>query len=266
MEVSYIRDLNYQYLVITDPAAAESDEVAMMVNNHIPGLLHAHLSEVNGECQICYEITAMRSLAEQFEGITLGRKDMTAILLHFARAVHEAGRYLLRGESFLLDPEMVYAADHLEEIRFCCYPAQQENAASQMNCLCRFFLDHINYDDRDSVRMAYELFQESLRENATVESFLKHITDMGGEEQTGREAETEEAKEQDLTAGQKKTQARPAGRVKNQSRRKRQRQGKTKLRYKKRGRLLSVLTTACIAAMVIYGGLRLCIKLGLLTF
>ena len=249
MEVSYIRDLNYQYLVITDDRAAQSDEVGMLVNNRIPGLLNAHLQEVNGECQICYEITGLRPLSELYEGEKLRKKDITAILLHFARAVQETGRYLLRGESLLAEAEMIYVSDHLEEVRFCCCPTEQEDAYIRLGRLCRFFLDHIDYEDRECVRLAYDLFQESLHENATIESLLRHIS-----------TETEQGKGEDVNEPEEELKGNTLKREQPEADRK----GKKRLR-KNSGRLLSALTTACIVAMVIYGGLRLCQKLGLLN-
>ena len=57
MEVSYKRDLNSQYLVISESGAENSEELAMLLHNHIPGLLDAHIQEVNGESEVCYEIT-----------------------------------------------------------------------------------------------------------------------------------------------------------------------------------------------------------------
>lgn len=65
----------------------------------------------------------------------------------------------------------------LERIRFCYYPYQHMPLHQSVNVLCRFLIDHIDYDDRRSLELAYGLFQESLRENLSISVIVGCIKD-----------------------------------------------------------------------------------------
>ena len=264
MDVSYKRDLNFQYLVITDNDAGKNDEVAMLLHNHISGLLDVRLQEINGECRLCYEITGMTPVSELFKGRRLKKNDITTLLLHFAAAAQEVSRYLLRGESLLLDAEYIFAREGMRDVRFCCCPMEEEGADIRINRLCRFILDHIDYDDRECVKLSYELFQESLKENITIESFIRHITDMGAAEAQKTDPAGNEEQGRFTSDGEKQQPEAQPRRMGSTAEKKKHRQRGRKTSGKAAA-LLTGITTAAIAAMSAYGVLRICARLGLLN-
>ena len=84
---------------------------------------------------------------------------------------------MLDGEGILLEPQYIYVSKSLERIRFCYYPYQHMPLHQSVNVLCRFLIDHIDYDDRRSLELAYGLFQESLRENLSISVIVGCIKD-----------------------------------------------------------------------------------------
>lgn len=173
MKVSYNRALDYQYMMIDIEENEKEDyRLAMLINNRIPGFLPAYLQRMNGRSSISYEITSLEVLSAFLESRKISYEEMTFLLLQFCGAVQEAGRYLLNGEGILLDPEYIYISDNLEKVFFCYYPYQEVPVYQSVNVLCRFLIDHIHYDDRRSIELAYGLFQESLKENLTISSIV----------------------------------------------------------------------------------------------
>lgn len=171
MEISYIRDYNYQYLVIKmDRKVSDDYQVSMLLNNHISGLLALHMQNSDGENGLCYEITGMESLAEKYAADKMSKDSIETIILKFCHVVQEVNQYLLKGECILLDPEQIYVGKSEEDIYFCYYPEAQCSLRENLNSLCRFIMDHIDYDDSECVRIAYALFQESLKENVSISS------------------------------------------------------------------------------------------------
>ena len=178
MEVSYSRRLDYQYMMIETGGEARSDyRLSMLVNNRINGFLPVHVQQMNGKSTLSYEITSLENLPEFFDARKITYDEMVSLLLQFCSAVSEAGRYLLDGEGILLEPQYIYVSKSLERIRFCYYPYQHMPLHQSVNVLCRFLIDHIDYDDRRSLELAYGLFQESLRENLSISVIVGCIKD-----------------------------------------------------------------------------------------
>ena len=178
MEVSYSRRLDYQYMMIETGGEARSDyRLSMLINNRINGFLPVHVQQMNGKSTLSYEITSLENLLEFFDARKITYDEMVSLLLQFCSAVSEAGRYLLDGEGILLEPQYIYVSKSLERIRFCYYPYQHMPLHQSVNVLCRFLIDHIDYDDRRSLELAYGLFQESLRENLSISVIVGCIKD-----------------------------------------------------------------------------------------
>ena len=178
MEVSYSRRLDYQYMMIETDEEARSDyRLSMLINNRINGFLPVHVQQINGKSTLSYEITSLENLPEFLDARKITYDEMVSLLLQFCSAVSEVGRYLLDGEGILLEPQYIYVSKSLERIRFCYYPYQHMPLHQSVNVLCRFLIDHIDYDDRRSLELAYGLFQESLRENLSISVIVGCIKD-----------------------------------------------------------------------------------------
>ena len=178
IEVSYSRRLDYQYMMIETGGEARSDyRLSMLINNRINGFLPVHVQQMNGKSTLSYEITSLENLPEFLDARKITYDEMVSLLLQFCSAVSEAGRYLLDGEGILLEPQYIYVSKSLEHIRFCYYPYQHMPLHQSVNVLCRFLIDHIDYDDRRSLELAYGLFQESLRENLSISVIVGCIKD-----------------------------------------------------------------------------------------
>jgi len=94
-------------------------------------------------------------------------------LLYMSHMAEEIDRYLLRGSGIVLDPEYVFLNMDRTEIGFCYDPCSGAGGADGLNCMARFILDHIDYDDRKCTSLAYSLFQESMKESVSIADFAK---------------------------------------------------------------------------------------------
>ena len=221
MEVSYSRRLDYQYMMIETGGEARSDyRLSMLINNRINGFLPVHVQQMNGKSTLSYEITSLENLPEFLDARKITYDEMVSLLLQFCSAVSEAGRYLLDGEGILLEPQYIYVSKSLERIRFCYYPYQHMPLHQSVNVLCRFLIDHIDYDDRRSLELAYGLFQESLRENLSISVIVGCIKDrlenatndsvqtssQLNKQITNQECKQSDFKQTDIGAGEQETQ------------------------------------------------------------
>lgn len=197
MEVSYSRRLDYQYMIINVGEDIESDyRLSMLIHNRIDGFLPVHIQQMNGRSTLNYEITSLEDLPSFLDARKITYDEMVSLLLQFCSAVSEVGRYLLDGEGILLEPQYIFVSKSLERVRFCYYPYSHMPLYQAVNVLCRFLIDHIDYDDRKSLELAYGLFQESLKENLSIRAIVGCIKNKleDGETTSKEEVKLEEVR------------------------------------------------------------------------
>lgn len=179
-EVRYVRDGNSYYLVISMTGIADNDyQLPMLMQNRIPGLLPVHMQMLNGVKELYYEITSYHTLADYYEARKMGLHDILTILLYISHVSEEIDRYLLRGSGLLLKPEYIFWDEQKSEASFCYDPAASVPVGEGLSQFTRFILDHIDYEDKNSVKLAYTMLQESLKENVSVRDFARLAAEYG---------------------------------------------------------------------------------------
>lgn len=211
MEVSYSRRLDYQYMIIEAGEDIVSDyRLSMLIHNRIEGFLSVHIQQMNGKSTLNYEITSLEDLSSFLDARKITYEEMVSLLLQFCSAVSEVGRYLLDGEGILLEPQYIFVSKSLERVRFCYYPYSHMPLYQSVNVLCRFLIDHIDYEDRRSLELAYGLFQESLKENLSIRVIvgcIKNKLEKSVDDtiKSSWDTSSERNKEQSKTQAQSKT-------------------------------------------------------------
>lgn len=180
MEARYIRDGNSYFLAIEIQTVSERDyQLPMLLQNKIPGILSVHKQMLNGKEELYYEVTSYHTLSDCFEAKQMEMDDILRILLCISHVSEEIDRYLLRGSGLVMEPEYIFWDEQKQEGNFCYDPERMVSVSESLNGLARFILDHIDYEDNSSVKLAYTLFQESLKENTSIRDFAKLAAEYG---------------------------------------------------------------------------------------
>ena len=167
-----VSELDSHYLVLTISPGEKDYQIPMLLSNPVHGILPVHLQEPDGMCELWYEITSLRPVSEVFRAKKITPEEMLRIFLSVSDTVSELERFLLRSSGIQLNPELIYQND-AEEIFFCYSPAQGISSQENLGLLARFIVDHIDYADRETTRLAYDLFQESMKETVSLQDFLR---------------------------------------------------------------------------------------------
>ena len=80
--------------------------------------------------------------------------------------------YLLDAGGVLLEPEYIYVEPELFQTGLCLIPGVQDDFQGKLSRLLQYILKRINHKDRESVVLAYGLYQESLKENCGMDDLL----------------------------------------------------------------------------------------------
>ncbi len=138
MNVRYKRDLNCNYMILTDEHAGEETyEVRMITENRIYGLLPCVSQRQEDSTEYYYEITGKQSMSLLYERKKLTCRDLQDLLRELERTLETAKEYLLRADRFVLNPEYMYLHSQTGKLSLCYYPSYEKGIRGVFSGVCR---------------------------------------------------------------------------------------------------------------------------------
>lgn len=188
MKVSYTREMKRSYMVIEpESGAGASYEAKMLSDNCIPGLLAMKLKYRDGGGICCYDITSRQPLSRILEVRALTRAELEQLLIQLNELSDQLTRHLLGDGGILLEPELIYLEPEGFYLQFCLLPGREADFWQGLSHLFQYLLKHVNHRDRESVVLAYGMYQESLKDNYGMEDLMALLRK--GKEETPQERE-----------------------------------------------------------------------------
>lgn len=176
MEISYRREAKRNYLVAgptgNEPGYEAGYEARMLAHNEIRGLLRMYITYQDGRPSYCYDITSRQPLSRLLDTRFITRDEICQLLIQIHGALNGMEEYLLDAGGVLMEPEYIYVEPELFQTGLCLVPGVQGDFQDKLSRLLQYILKRINHKDRESVVLAYGLYQESLKENCGMEDLL----------------------------------------------------------------------------------------------
>lgn len=179
MEVRYQREVNHNYMILDAPGQGGGYECRMLAANAIKGLLKFRVRQYEEKREFYYEITSKQPLKRLLEQRKISGEELRSLLLGISAVTVKIEEYLLKEEQLLLDPDFIYIDPDSFTVYLCLLPGYSCNFPEVLSGLLQYLLEKINHQDREGVVMAYNLYQESLRENYGMADLLRHLAGTG---------------------------------------------------------------------------------------
>lgn len=178
MEIQYKRDLNSNYMILTEENPKnESYEVRMITENRIYGLLPCIHQQYEGRTEYYYEITGRQSMELLYERRKLNSGQLKGLLRELLRILESAGEYLLNPDHLLLGPETIYLHTRSEKLYLCCYPGSEKKIQESFLDLAEYLLGKLDKSDAEGIEFGYELYQNALEPNFSLTELLHRHTE-----------------------------------------------------------------------------------------
>ncbi len=206
MKVTYRREMKYNYLII-DPEELswEGYESRMITQNSVEGLLPVKIRQTEDGVRFCYEITSRQPLLRLMQRNKLKSEEIRNLIIGIFHAIENMEEYLLSEKHVLLDSEYLYIEPDSYRVFLCLVPGLESSFPESFGKLLEQILEHVDHQDKDSVVLAYRLYQESRKENYGIEDIMKLLYQNEQEKnamtwnddaEVKQDADTEEAKGQ----------------------------------------------------------------------
>lgn len=174
MDVHYKRDLNSNYMILTDKdAEPETYEIRMITENRIFGFLPCVLQEHEDRTEYYYEITGRQSMGLLYERRKLTCEQLRDFLRELERILESAKEYLLIPDHFVLKPEYMYLHTKSEKLFLCYYPGYEKNIRESFLELAEYLLGKLDKSDTEGIEFGYDLYQCALEPNFSLLEVLQ---------------------------------------------------------------------------------------------
>lgn len=166
MNVSYRREMKYNYMMIEPQELSwQTYECQMLESNVIEGLLKFQVRQSNGNTQFYYEITSRQPLKRLLETRTISGEEIRRLVIGIANVLDQMERFLLGEGTILLKPEYVYVEPDSFRVWLCLVPGLNMDFPEEYGKLLEYILGKVDHQDKDSVVLAYGLYQETRKDN-----------------------------------------------------------------------------------------------------
>ena len=206
MKTSYQREMKRNYLIV-DPELSEFPEMIpfeqkMLEQNQIDGILRFQVRQKDEEVRFFYEITSKQPLSRLLEGQTIQAEQIRALVFGIARSLDHMEQYLLSENSVLLTPEYLYVEPESLKVWLCLVPGLERDFPEDYSRLLEYLLGKVDHKDKESVVLAYGLYQETRKENYGMEDILRLAQQKLDINRTDRERDAEPLQNFEIRQGE----------------------------------------------------------------
>ena len=191
MEITYKREMKHNYMIIKGEGDQSGYAEKMLAGNHIEGLLKFRVKLTDNEKQYYYEITSRQPLKRLLSSKNVKSAEISRLILGISQVLEKIDAYLLSEEQILMDPEYIYTDPDPGEFGLCLVPGYHGDFPAALTKLLQYLLGKVDHQDKESVVLAYSLFQESQKENYGMKDLLKLLYPINGGNETEKEQESD---------------------------------------------------------------------------
>lgn len=176
VDISYQRDGRANYLVITEKRRNNLDyQTSMLIHNHIEGLLDLHIVPIDNIIEYHYNISSKQSLALLLEHQLIQNNILKAFIQQIHNILISLTDYLLDSNFLVIKPELIYVNINTLDFYFCYFPNNEQNFLDSLKAMFQFFLNKLDYQDKECVSLAYRFYQQSITEGYCFEDIQKEL-------------------------------------------------------------------------------------------
>ena len=174
MKISYQREFKHNYLIIdTTELLWQGYECHMMAQNQIDGILRFQIRQMDDGVRFYYEITSKQPLARILENRSIQTEEIWKLMIGIFGVLERMEAFLLSESSILLEPEYLYVNSDTFRVWLCLIPGLKRKFPEDFSRFLEYLLEKVDHQDKESVVLAYSLYQETRKENYGMEDVMR---------------------------------------------------------------------------------------------
>lgn len=175
---TYKKDMQYSYLIIDREEQKKEDYcVKMLKNNTIKGILKPEIRMIDERQSYYYDITTKQAMISSFEKGQLRKQQIKKLVISILKIMERGMDYLLCENDFVLNPEYIFIHPSSFEVNLCYVPGYQVSIQTQLCNLMEYFMNKVNYEEKEAVQLVYDLYKISKESDCTYQKLYEVLED-----------------------------------------------------------------------------------------
>ena len=162
-------DIQKNYLIVEGNETCNY-MVKMLTDTKVQGLLELEVRKFDNQYRYYYDITGKESVAQRSKKEKWKRDALENLFAQILQCLSHAKEYLLDANHFLLDPQYIFVDGEEIGVHICYTWEYEKNINLQCMELFSYFMNEVDYDDKEAVEMVYKLYHASRDEQCTLQS------------------------------------------------------------------------------------------------
>lgn len=172
-KIEPIRELNRQYLKVTGDVVFQTDDFRyrMLLSNCIEGIIPMRIRSINGQREICFDVTGRESLENGAGPAVMGRTEVKELFGEIMKVSVGIERFLIDEGSLIMKPDMIYRNMKTGKYEFVCVPDISEEDRRGNDTLVefmRFIVGKIDTGDEVMTEALYGLYDMAVLGNVSL--------------------------------------------------------------------------------------------------
>lgn len=163
----YIRQSEHCYLR-REKEPEGSFELAMLLQNPLPGLLTCRQQEINDQAYLLYDVTSCKALGDWWMGRGLQEKEIKSFVREVIHILRECERHLLDREKVVLKPELIFCDMDARQYYFLYDPFLKPQASENLRSLAQYMVEQVDYNQQSAVDLVYRIYEGVTGSNSTL--------------------------------------------------------------------------------------------------
>ena len=163
----YIRQSEHCYLR-REKEPEGSFELAMLLQNPLPGLLTCRQQEINDQAYLLYDVTSCKALGDWWMGRGLQEKEIKSFVREVIHILRECERHLLDREKVVLKPELIFCDMDARQYYFLYDPFLKPQAGENLRSLAQYMVEQVDYNQQSAVDLVYRIYEGVTGSNSTL--------------------------------------------------------------------------------------------------
>lgn len=173
-DTMYERDIHKSYMKISIAEEICYDE-RLILGREIEGTISFEKNFLNGQGQYWYDITGKQALDSFCNVHKINMQFFEMLILRICNQLELLEWNLINANCLMLQPEFIFFSNNGEDVTFALYPQNEGSVFESLQNLMEYLLSKLDHSDKDGVHMAYEIYEETLKEGFSIEGIKKYI-------------------------------------------------------------------------------------------
>lgn len=164
MDIEYQRNLKSSYMILRGEQLTEDYDRKVLEKQKCRAFLPMQILNRDGKVEYWFDVSGKQSLELYTSVHSLDEEFFQKFLVELSQTIEWIERYLLDESHLMLSPETIFLDVNTKMCSFCYCLSYEEALAEQFQKLMENMLKKIDHENRETVKLVYELYDVSLKE------------------------------------------------------------------------------------------------------